>query len=42
MGAYENPQTAIDTQSANIWAQTIANIGKQTNKRSRRKSIKRR
>ena len=30
MGAYENPQTAIDTQSANIWAQTIANIGKQT------------
>jgi len=30
MGAYENPKTAVDTQSANIWAQTIANIGKQT------------
>jgi hypothetical protein len=30
MGAYDNPQTAVDTQSANIWAQTIANIGKQT------------
>ena len=30
MGAYENPKTAVDTQSANIWSQTIANIGKQT------------
>ena len=30
MGAYDNPQTVVDTQSGNIWAQTIANIGKQT------------
>ena len=30
MGAYENPGTPIDSQSGNIWAQTIANIGRQT------------
>lgn len=30
MGAYENPQQVVDTQSGNVWANAIANIGKQT------------
>ena len=32
MGAYENPVTVVDTQSGQIWANAIQNLGAQTSK----------
>ena len=39
-GAYENPATVVDTKTAQIWANVIDNIGKQTQARfaSKRKA----
>ena len=36
-GAYENPATVVDTKTAQIWANVIDNIGKQTQARLERK-----